>query len=66
MELEEIKSAIATLPADQRRKVALYILELEKQHLEKTVGPQIKEDIEGVSNLLQDAFEKLKKVIGKG
>jgi hypothetical protein len=66
MELEEIKSVIATLPVDQRRKVALYILELEKQHLEKTVGPQIKEDIDGVSRVIQEALEKLKKVVGKG
>jgi hypothetical protein len=66
MDLEEIKSAIATLPVDQRRKVALYILELEKQLLQQTVGPQIKEDIEGVSKLVQEAFERLKKVVGKG
>ena len=65
MELDEIKSAIAALPVDQRRKVAFYILELEKQHIEKTVGPQIKEDIEGVSRVLQEALEKLKKVVGK-
>ena len=64
MELDEIKSAIAALPVDQRRKVAFYILELEKQHIEKTVGPQIKEDIEGVSRVLQEALEKLKKVVG--
>lgn len=65
MELEQIKSAIAELPVDQRRKIALYIFELEKQHLEKTVGPQLKEDFEGVSKVVQEAMEKLKKFVGK-
>ncbi|MEW6510664.1 MAG: hypothetical protein AB1428_06845 [Bacteroidota bacterium] len=65
MDIDEIKSAIASLPTDQRRKVAMYILELEKKHLEETVGPQIKEDIQGVSKVLQEALEKLKRFAGK-
>ena len=65
MDVEQIKSAIAALPADQRRKVALYILELEKNHFEATVGPQIKEDIQSASKVLQEAIDKLRKFVGK-
>jgi hypothetical protein len=63
MELEELKTVIKTLPADERRKIALYILELEKDHFRDTVGPQIGSDLEGVSKILQDAFEKLRKYV---
>ena len=65
MDVEQIKSAIAALPADQRRKVALFILQLEKDHFEAAVGPQIKEDIDSASKAFQEAMDRLKKFIGK-
>jgi hypothetical protein len=65
MGVEEIKAAIKNLTVQERRKVALYILELEKEYVQTTVGPQIKEDIQGVSKILQDALERLKKFAGK-
>jgi len=65
MELEEIKTAIKGLSVQERRKVALYILELEKEHVSKTVGPQIAKDLEDVSNVVQEAVEKLKKYVNK-
>ena len=61
MGLEEVKSAVKNLTAAERRKVALYILELEKEHLQSTIGPQLAEDLEGVSRVLQDAIQRLKK-----
>jgi hypothetical protein len=66
MELEEIKSAVRNLPTEDRRKVALYILELEKEHVQKVYGPQIAEDVESVSKVVQEAFDKLKKFVKKG
>lgn len=65
MGIEEIKTAIKGLTANERRKVALYILELEKEHLQKTIGPQIAEDVEDVSRVFQAAIEKLKKFVNK-
>ena len=63
MELEEIKSAIKNLTVRERRQVALYILELEKQHVQNTIGPQIAEDVNAVSKVAQDAIQKLKKFV---
>ncbi len=60
MQVEEIKTAIKDLTVEDRRKVALYILELEKEHFKGTVGPQIAEDLESVSKVIQDAAEKIK------
>ena len=65
MGIEEIKSAIKSLPPDERRKVALYILELEKEHVQKTIGPQIAENLDTASKAFQEAIEKLKKFVGK-
>jgi DNA-directed RNA polymerase specialized sigma subunit len=65
METEEIKTAIKGLPTNERRKVALYILELEKEHVQKTIGPQIAEDVEDISRVFQEAIEKLKKFVNK-
>ena len=65
MELEEIKTAIRGLAVDERRKVALFILELEKEHVQKNIGPQIAKDVDDVSKVVQDAFEKLKKFVNK-
>jgi hypothetical protein len=61
MELEEIKSAVRNLKVEDRRKVALYILELEKDHIQTTIGPQIAEDLEAFSGVIQDAVERIKK-----
>jgi hypothetical protein len=66
MELEEIKATIQSLSAQDRRRIALYILELEKEHVSKTVGPQIAKDVEDVSKVVQEAVEKLKKFVNKG
>ncbi|HTP79238.1 MAG TPA: hypothetical protein VMM57_02415 [Bacteroidota bacterium] len=65
MGVDEIKSAIDGLSTDERRKVALYILELEKKHVQDKYGPQIEKDIDDVSRVVQDAFEKLRKVVGR-
>ena len=65
MGLEDIKSAIRSLPANERRQVALYILELEKEHVQNTVGPQIAQDVDAVSKVLQDAIQKLKKFVDR-
>jgi hypothetical protein len=63
MGIEEVKAAIRELPTEERRKVALYILELEKDHLAKTVGPQITEDLDGLKKVVQESVEKLKKFV---
>ena len=63
MTLDELKSAVKTLSVEERRKVALYILELEKEHLQEKVGPQIAEDLDSVSKVLQETFQKIKKAV---
>jgi hypothetical protein len=65
MEIEELKTTIKSLSVQDRRKLALYILELEKEHVSKTVGPQIAKDVEDVSRVVQEALEKLKKYVNK-
>jgi hypothetical protein len=65
MGLEEIKSTIKGLTVQERRKVALYILELEKEHVSKTIGPQLAADLDDVSKVVQEAVEKLKKFVNK-
>ena len=65
MEIEELKTAVKSLTVDERRKLALYILELEKEHVQKTYGPQIVEDLDSVSKVFQEAIDKLKKFAGK-
>ena len=65
MILEEVKTAIRSLPVAERRKVALFILELEKEHMQKTVGPQIAEDLDDVSKVVREAIDKLKKFVNK-
>jgi len=64
--IEEVKSAIKELSIEERRKVALYILELEKEHVKTTIGPQIAKDVDDVSKVVQEAFDKLKKFVKKG
>ncbi len=61
MTLEEIKTTIRTLPAQDRRRLALYILELEKDYVRDTVGPQISEDLDSVKRALQEAIDNIKR-----
>jgi hypothetical protein len=63
MQLDELKTAIKALSVEDRRKLALYILELEKEHFTDKVGPQIAEDLEGVGKVFQDAAERIKQHI---
>jgi hypothetical protein len=63
MDLEALKTAIKELTAEERRKLALYILELEKDHFQKNIGSQIAEDMEGFSRVIQDAAEKVRKTL---
>lgn len=63
MDLELLKREIEALGAEERRKLALFILELEKDHFQKNVGSQLAEDIEGFSRAVQDAAEKVKKAL---
>jgi hypothetical protein len=60
MGVEEITAAIKNLSTEERRKVALFILGLEKEHIKGTIGPQIADDLESVSRAIQDAAEKIK------
>ncbi len=63
MTIDEIKSAIKVLPPAERRKVALYILELEKDYVAGKVGPQVSEDLDAVGKMIQGAIEKMKSVM---
>lgn len=63
MNIDEVKEGIRGLTVEERRKVALYILELEKQHFQNTVGPQISEDIDGFTKVVQESVEKIKKAV---
>ena len=63
MTLDEIKSAVKALPADERRRLAVFILDLEKEHIKTTLGPQISEDLQSLSKVLQDAAEKIKRTV---
>lgn len=65
MGIEEIKTAIKGLSVEDRRKVAVYILELERDHVQKTIGPQIAEDLEAFSKIVQDSVEKIRKMVHK-
>jgi hypothetical protein len=60
MNLDELKMAIQGLLPEDRRKLALFILELEKDYFKDAVGPQIKEDLDAVGKVLQEALEKIK------
>jgi hypothetical protein len=61
MTIEDLKTAIKNLPTEDRRKLALFILELEKDHFKDTVSPQIREDLEGLSRVVGETFERVKK-----
>lgn len=65
MQVDEIKAALKNLTPQERRKLALYILELEKEHLQSTVGPQLSEDLSAFSKVVQESIEKMKKAVNK-
>jgi len=61
MQLEEVKTEVKNLTTEDRRKLARFILELEKQHVQNSISPQIIEDLEGLSKAVQDTIERIKK-----
>ncbi len=63
MTIEEIKAAVKELPVAERRKVALYILELEKDRVKDAMGPQVTEDLDALSKMIQGAIDKVKEVV---
>lgn len=63
MTLEEIKDVVRELPAEERRKLVIFILDLEKEHIKSTLGPQLSEDIQSLSRVLQEAAEKIKRTV---
>ena len=63
--IEEIKSAIKTLSVEDRRKVAVFILELEREHVKENIGPQIAADLDAFSKIVLESVEKIKKVVNK-
>lgn len=63
MTLDQLKAEIQALPKEDRRKLAVFILELEKQYVQDTVGPQLREDLEGFTKAAQEAMEKISKTI---
>lgn len=65
MELEEVKAAVRELSPEERRKIALYVLELEKEHIQKNVGPKISEELDNALGVIQDGIEKLRKYINR-
>ncbi len=65
MEYEELKAAVKELSVQDRRKLALYILDLEREHVTKTIGPQLEEDLNDVSKVVREALEKLKGMVNK-
>ncbi len=65
MSLDEIKAAIKALSVEDRRKVAVYILELERDHVQNTIGPQIASDLEAFSKVVQDSVDKIKSFVNK-
>ena len=66
MELEEVKVIVKELSPEERRKIALYVLELEKEHVRKNVGPRISEELDNALGVIQDGIEKLRKYVNKG
>ncbi len=65
MGLEEVKAEVRNLSVEERRKIALYVLELEKEHVQKTVGPKIAEDLDAFSKVVQEGIEKLKNFVNR-
>lgn len=65
MGFEEAKAAVKGLSPEERRKIALYVLELEKEHIQKNVGPKISEELDNALGVIQDGIEKLRKYINR-
>jgi hypothetical protein len=65
MGIDDVKAAVRGLTVDERRSLALYILDLEKEHVQKTYGPQIVAEMENVSKVFQEGIDKLKKFVNK-
>ncbi|MDL1892876.1 hypothetical protein FBQ87_08295 [Sphingobacteriales bacterium CHB3] len=65
MGIEEAKAAVKELSPEERRKIALYVLELEKEHIQKNVGPKISEELDNALGVIQDGIEKLRKYINR-
>jgi hypothetical protein len=63
MTLDEVKAAVRVMPPEERRKVALYVLELEKDNFQENVGPQIAEDFKAFTKVVQESVDKIKKNI---
>ncbi len=61
MTLDEVKFAVRLMTPEDRRKVALFVLELEKDHFQENVGPQIAEDLKGFTKVVQETVDKIKK-----
>ncbi len=61
MTLEELKTAIRALRNEDRRRLALFILELEKDYVRDTVGPQISEDLDSLKRALQETIDRVKR-----
>ena len=66
MGIDDVKAGIRGLSPEERRSVALFILELEKEHVQKTYGPQIVSELENVSKIFQENIDRLKKFVNKG
>jgi|WetSurMetagenome_2_1015567.scaffolds.fasta_scaffold645145_2 hypothetical protein len=63
MTVEQLKTEVQALSKEDRRKLGTYILELEKQYFQDTVGPQLREDLDGLTKAAQETIEKVSKSI---
>lgn len=61
MTLDQLKTEVQGLSKEDRRKLGTYILELEKQYFQDTVGPQLREDLDGLTKVAQETIEKVSK-----
>lgn len=43
----------------------MYIPDLEKEHGQKNIGPQVAEDVGAASEVVQDAIQKLKRFVDR-
>ena len=65
MGFTEVIAEVDNLSSEERRKVLLHILELEKDRVQKKYGPRIAEELDGLGKFVQDSIEKLKQVVNK-
>jgi len=63
MSPEEVESGIRNRAIEERRTAALFIPEPEKEHLQKTVGPHNADVLNGVSRVVEEPVEKLRKLL---